>query len=63
VGLLSFNNLHLSIIACAFSALTLLVWWQEGQITTPAPYQSFFTGWMPFLPPNQWQEGHPACKK
>jgi len=21
----------------------------------------FFTGWMPFLPPNQ--SGHPACKK
>jgi len=23
------------------------------QITTPAPNYSFFTGWMPFLPPNQ----------
>jgi len=23
------------------------------QITTPAPHHSVFTGWMPFLPPNQ----------
>jgi len=23
------------------------------EITTPAPNQSFFTGWLPFLPPNQ----------
>jgi len=23
------------------------------QITTPAPHRSVFTGWMPFLPPNQ----------
>jgi len=27
---------------------------RNRQITTPAPnYSSFFTGWMPFLPPNQ----------
>jgi len=34
------------------------------QITTPAPHQSFFTGWMPFLPPNQQRqstEGSSNC--
>jgi len=47
---------------------------RSRQITTPAAHHSvFFTGRMPFLPPNQqrqcfdavgWQqEGHPACKK
>jgi len=26
------------------------------QITMPAPHHSFFTGWMPFLPPNQQRQ-------
>ena len=26
---------------------------RSRQITTPAPHHSVFTGWMPFLPPNQ----------
>ena len=26
---------------------------RSRQITTPAPHHSLFTGWMPFLPPNQ----------
>jgi len=26
------------------------------QITTPAPTTQFFTGWMPFLPPNQQRQ-------
>jgi len=26
------------------------------QITTPAPHHSVFTGWMPFLPPNQQRQ-------
>ena len=26
------------------------------QITMPVPHQSFFTGWMPFLPPNQQRQ-------
>jgi len=26
------------------------------QITTPAPHYSDFTGWMPFLPPNQQRQ-------
>jgi len=26
------------------------------QITTPAPHRSVFTGWMPFLPPNQQRQ-------
>ena len=26
---------------------------RSRQITMPAPHHSFFTGWMPFLPPNQ----------
>jgi len=26
------------------------------QITTPAPHQSIFVGWMPFLPPNQQRQ-------
>jgi len=25
---------------------------RSRQITTPTPYHSVFTGWMPFLPPN-----------
>ena len=25
-------------------------------ITTPAPHHSVFTGWMPFLPPNQQRQ-------
>ena len=30
---------------------------RSRQITTPAPHHSnFFTGWMPFLPPNQQRE-------
>ena len=28
------------------------------QITTPAPHHSVFTGWMPFLPPNQEHQQH-----
>jgi len=26
------------------------------QITSPAPHHSVFTGWMPFLPPNQQRQ-------
>ena len=26
------------------------------ETTTPAPHHSFFTGWMPFLPPNQQRQ-------
>jgi len=37
---------------------------RSRQITTLALHHSVFTGWMPFLTPNQQrQEGHPACKK
>ena len=28
----------------------------SGQTTTPAPHHSAFTGWMPFLPPNQQRQ-------
>ena len=49
-----------------FSATTEVSWYQKGktnldfsetrQITTPAPHHSFFTGRMPFLPPNQQRQ-------
>ena len=26
------------------------------RMTTPAPHHSVFTGWMPFLPPNQQRQ-------
>ena len=29
---------------------------RSRQITTPAPHHSVFTGWMPFLPPNQQRQ-------
>jgi len=29
---------------------------RSEQITTPAPTTQFFTGWMPFLPPNQQRQ-------
>ena len=29
---------------------------RSSQITMPAPHHSFFTGWMPFLPPNQQRQ-------
>ena len=29
---------------------------RSRQITTPAPTAQFFTGWMPFLPPNQQRQ-------
>ena len=31
---------------------------RSRQITTPAPYHSVFTGWMPFLPPNQQHQSN-----
>jgi len=30
---------------------------RSRQITTPAPHHTVFTGWMPFLPPNQQKLG------
>jgi len=30
---------------------------RSRQVTTPAPHQSFFTGWMLFLTPNQQCQG------
>ena len=38
------------------SGISLAVWKsapRSRQITTPAPHRSVFTGWIPFLPPNQ----------
>ena len=42
---------------------------RSRQTATPTPHHSFFTGRMPFLPPNQqrqstgyWQKKHLACK-
>jgi len=32
------------------------------QITTPAPHHSVFTGWMPFLPPNQRRQSTEGIK-
>jgi len=29
---------------------------RSRQMTTPALHHSFFTGWMPFLPPNQQRQ-------
>ena len=29
---------------------------RSKQITTPVPHRSVFTGWMPFLPPNQQRQ-------
>jgi len=29
---------------------------RSRQITTPTPHHSVFTGWMPFLPPNQQRQ-------
>jgi len=30
--------------------------------TTPAPHRCFFTGWMPFLPPNQQRQSTEGSK-
>jgi len=43
----------------AFSALTLLVGWQEGH---PA-CKKLSGGVLVWLSVWSWQEGHPACKK
>jgi len=35
---------------------------RSRQITTPAPHHSFFTGRMPFLPPNQQRQSTEGMK-
>ena len=35
---------------------------RSRQITTPAPHRSVFTGWMPFLPPDQQHQNTEGTK-
>jgi len=41
---------------------TICKWFapRSRQITTPVPHHSVFTGWMPFLPPNQHRQSTEA---
>jgi len=42
-----------TVSGCGISWAICIYAHRSRQITTPAPHNSVFTGWMPFLPPNQ----------